>query len=85
MDKYGYKITAFNDGRKVTLAQYTGDTEGLYRFTLERFKICTGKEDGGCKVGEEHCREECGRECGRECCGDENLSLDGASCTCTSE
>ena len=55
--KYGYRLTAFRDGKKVILAEYRGDDTGLYRFEVERFEIkhfgddCCGDEnlsrDGG--------------------------------------
>jgi len=36
MTRYIYRLTAFRDGRKVLLAEYRGDTEGMYGYRVER-------------------------------------------------
>lgn len=36
MTHYIYRLIAYKDGRKVTLAEYRGDDEGLYYYQIER-------------------------------------------------
>jgi len=36
MSKHIYRLIAYKDGRKVTLAEYRGDDTGLHGFEIER-------------------------------------------------
>lgn len=36
MGEYIYRLIAYRDGEEVTLAEYSGSTEGLYYFKVKR-------------------------------------------------
>lgn len=63
--KYGYRLTAFRDGKKQILAEYRGDDTGLYRFEVERYEIkccgddCCGDEEVPCDGATCQCGSEC--------------------------